>query len=121
MNEIKLSGVVVRDPELIYSPSGQARLSFYLEIEEPKVSQYDITAKNWKYKILVVEERAEKLVETLRGGNEIEITGQIYTWSWKPPKSEQWIQKTEILAGQVKVLKSTQSQKHLAEIQDLPF
>lgn len=123
MNKIEISGTVAYPPELIYLPSGEAKLSFQVEIEEPKLSQSgDVSTRQWKYKVVLLGEQAEELKtkDQLSVGTEVAIEGQIYTYSWKPSGQEQWLQKTEILANSVEVIGETEKLPFF-EQNDLPF
>lgn len=125
-NKITLTGTVVCPPELIYLSSGDAKLSVQIEIEEPKVTQYVVSRKFWKYKVVVIGSRAEQFMteDRLQLGTEVRIKGQIYTWSWKPPVSDQWMQRTEILAESIEIFSDENSKvkKGFAHVEaDLPF
>lgn len=129
MNKIEVSGTVAYPPELIFLPSGEARLSFQIEIEEPKLSQSgDVSTRQWKYKVILLGEQAEELMtkDQLSIGTEAVIEGQIYTYSWKPSGQEQWFQRTEILANKIEVKKDVKAKlplfaKNIVIDDDLPF
>lgn len=127
MNKIQIFGTVAYQPDLFYGANGTPRLSVTVEIEEPKVSvSGDISDKLWKYKVVLFGEQAEKLIDQIQAGSEIEVEGQIYTYSWKPSGQEQWFQRTEILANKIEVKKDVKTKlplfaKDIVIDDDLPF
>ncbi len=86
-NSITLVGNVTRDPELRFTPSGQATASFGLAVNrrwqnrqtqewEEQVSFFDVVC--WR-------EMAENVSESLTRGSRVVVTGRLEQRSWETP------------------------------------
>ena len=89
-NTVTLVGNVTRDPELRYTPSGQAVATFGLAVNrrwqnrqtqdwEEQVSFFDI--KCWA-------QMAENVGESVQKGTRVLVTGRLEQRSWETPEGE---------------------------------
>lgn len=99
INRATLMGNVTRDPELRYTPSGTAVLSFSLATNRRYKSGDD-----WKdeasFHNIVVWRNAESLSQRLKKGTRMHIDGRIQTRSWDDADGKKNY-KTEIVADNV--------------------
>lgn len=89
-NSVVLVGNVTRDPELRFTPSGQATASFGLAVNrrwqnrqtqawEEAVSFFDVVC--WR-------EMAENVSESITRGSRVIVTGRLEQRSWETPDGE---------------------------------
>jgi single-strand DNA-binding protein len=101
-NSITLVGNVTRDPELRFTPSGQATASFGLAVNrvwndrqtnerKEAVSFFDIVC--WR-------EMAENASESLQKGSRVIVTGRLEQRSWETQDGEKR-SKVEVIADEV--------------------
>src|SRR5271154_1671509 len=101
-NSITLVGTLGRDPELRFTPTGQATATFSLAVNrrwqnkqtqewEEKVSWFDIVA--WR-------EMAENVGESLVRGSRIIVTGRLEQRSWETKEGEKR-HKVEVVADEL--------------------
>src|SRR5437588_2867062 len=101
-NSITLVGNITRDPELRFTPSGQATASFGLAVNriwndrqtnerKEAVSFFDVVC--WR-------EMAENVSESLQKGARIVVTGRLEQRSWENQEGEKR-SKVEVIADEV--------------------
>lgn len=101
-NSVTLVGNVTRDPELRFTPSGQATASFGLAVnrvwndrqtneKKEAVSFFDIVC--WR-------EMAENASESLSKGARVLVTGRLEQRSWETPEGEKR-SKIEVVADEI--------------------
>lgn len=101
-NTVTVVGNVTRDPELRFTPSGQATASFGLAVNrrwqnrqtqewEEAVSFFDIVC--WR-------EMAENVSESLARGSRVLVTGRLEQRSWETQEGEKRT-KIEIVADEI--------------------
>lgn len=101
-NTITLTGNMTRDPELRFTPSGQATASFGLAVNrrwqnqqtqewEEAVSFFDVVA--WR-------ELAENLAQSLKKGDRVIVTGRLEQRTWETAENERR-SKVEIVADDI--------------------
>lgn len=101
-NSVTLVGNVTRDPELRFTPSGQANATFGLAVNriwndrqtnerKEAVSFFDIVC--WR-------EMAENVSESLTKGARVVVTGRLEQRSWDGPEGERR-SKIEVIADEV--------------------
>src|ERR1700734_2633978 len=89
-NTVVLVGNVTRDPELRFTPTGQATASFGLAVNrrwqnrqtqewEEQVSFFDVVC--WR-------EMAENCSESLGRGSRVIVTGRLEQRSWETPEGD---------------------------------
>ncbi len=139
VNKVILIGRLGRDPEIRYTPSGQALAKFSLATDENRKDQDG----NWQtettwHNIVLWAKNAERAGENLKKGHLIYIEGRISNRSWDDPETGQKKYMTEVVGDRFKMLGSrgdnvqsqgpektsqtqpTQSQQ-VQEDDDLPF
>ena len=103
-NTVTITGNATREPELRYTPSGQAVASFGVAVNrrwqnrqtqewEEAVSFFDVTA--WA-------QLAENIAESVAKGTRITVTGRLDQRSWETPEGEKR-SKIEIVADDIAV------------------
>jgi single-strand DNA-binding protein len=101
-NSVTVVGNITRDPELRFTPSGQATASFGLAVNriwndrqtnerKEAVSFFDIVC--WR-------EMAENASESLTKGTRVLVTGRLEQRSWETPEGEKR-SKIEIVADEI--------------------
>lgn len=101
-NNVTVVGNATRDPELRFTPSGQAVATFGLAVNrrwqnrqtqewEEKVSFFDVTS--WR-------EMAENVAESVQKGTRVIVTGRLEQRSWETNDGEKR-SKIEIVADEV--------------------
>src|SRR5436305_2013350 len=101
-NSVTLVGNITRDPELRFTPSGQATASFGLAVNrrwqnrqtqewEEAVSFFDVVC--WR-------EMAENAAESLQRGTRIVVTGRLEQRSWETQEGEKR-SKIEVVADEI--------------------
>lgn len=103
-NTVTITGNATREPELRYTPSGQAVASFGVAVNrrwqnrqtqewEEAVSFFDVTA--WS-------QLAENVSESVAKGTRVTVTGRLDQRSWETPEGEKR-SKIEIVADDIAV------------------
>jgi single-strand DNA-binding protein len=105
VNKVILIGRLGRDPEIRYTPSGQALAKFSLATDENRKDQDG----NWQsettwHNIILWAKNAERAGENLKKGSLIYIEGRISNRSWDDPESGQKKYMTEIVGDRFKML-----------------
>ena len=101
-NSVTLVGNVTRDPELRFTPSGQATASFGLAVNrvwndrqtnerKEAVSFFDVVC--WR-------EMAENVSESLTKGSRVVVTGRLEQRSWDSPEGDRR-SKIEVVADEI--------------------
>lgn len=100
INKVSLMGNITKDPDLRFTPSGTAVVSFSLATNR----RYKV-GEEWKdevaYHNIVVWRSAEQLAKRIRKGTRIYIEGRLNTRSWDDAESGKKQYKTEIVADSV--------------------
>src|SRR5581483_6987665 len=89
-NEVRLAGILARDPEIRYTASGKAVGTFTVATTTGKSADY--------HRCVAWEEQAEKLREHFKKDCFIQLTGRLQTRSWDDKSSGQKKYITEIVA-----------------------
>ncbi len=103
-NTVTITGNATREPELRYTPSGQAVASFGVAVNrrwqnrqtqewEEAVSFFDVTA--WS-------QLAENIAESVAKGTRVTVTGRLDQRSWETPEGDKR-SKVEIVADDIAV------------------
>jgi single-strand DNA-binding protein len=103
LNKAMLIGRLGKDPEVRYTPSGQAVANFSLATSESWTKDGQKQEKTEWHRIVVWGKQAEHCGEYLRKGREVHIEGRIQTREWDD-KSGQKRYTTEIIADRVTFL-----------------
>jgi single-strand DNA-binding protein len=89
-NEVHLRGILARDPEIRYTPSGKAVATFTVATTCGKYTEY--------HRCVAWENQAEKLKEQFKKDSYIEVTGRLQTRSWDDKSTGQKKYMTEVVA-----------------------
>lgn len=102
-NTVTLCGNITADPELRFTPSGQATASFGLAINR----KWTDKATNEKresvsfFDIVCWQEQAENASESLRKGDRVVIVGRLEQRSWEDRETGDKRYKIEVVAEEV--------------------
>ena len=101
-NTVTLVGNITRDPELRFTPSGQATASFGLAVNR---RWQDRQSGEWQeatsfFDIVCWREMAENAAESLSRGSRIIVTGRLEQRSWESQEGEKR-SKIEVVADDI--------------------
>lgn len=98
LNHVILIGNLGRDPEMRYSPSGQAATEFSMATSRSyKKDDQWVEATEW-HSVKIWGNTAERAAEQLRKGSMVCVVGRLETRSWDDEKAGHKHYKTEIIA-----------------------
>ncbi|MBA2569806.1 MAG: single-stranded DNA-binding protein [Chloroflexi bacterium] len=101
LNKCMIIGNLGRDPEMRYTPSGQAVTQFTVATNRRWKGQNDEWQEETEwFRIVVWGQQAERTAERLRKGNKVYIEGRIQTRQWED-QSGQKRYTTELIANTV--------------------
>jgi single-strand DNA-binding protein len=101
LNKCMIIGNLGRDPEMRYTPSGQAVTQFTVATNRNYRDQQGEWQKETEwFRVVVWAQQAERAAENLRKGNKVYIEGRIQTRQWED-QSGQKRYTTELIANQV--------------------
>ena len=89
-NTITITGNLTRDPELRFTPSGQATTSFGIAVNRRWLNRDDNT---WEestsfFDVVAWRELAENATESLARGTRVTVTGRLEQRSWETPEGD---------------------------------
>ena len=101
LNKAMIIGNLGRDPEMRYTPNGQAVTQFTVAVNR----NYKGQSGEWQeetewFRVVVWGQQAERAAEYLRKGNKVYIEGRLQTRQWED-QSGQKRYTTELVANQV--------------------
>ena len=101
LNKCMIIGNLGRDPEMRYTPSGQAVTQFTVATNRNYRDQQGEWQKETEwFRVVVWGQQAERTAEYLRKGNKVYVEGRIQTRQWED-QSGQKRYTTEVVANQV--------------------
>src|SRR5262245_56756285 len=101
LNKCMIIGNLGRDPEMRYTPSGQAVTQFTVATNRRWRDQQDEWQEETEwFRVVVWGQQAERTAERLRKGNKVYVEGRIQTRQWED-QSGQKRYTTELVANQV--------------------
>ena len=101
LNKCMIIGNLGRDPEMRYTPSGQAVTQFTVATNRNYRDQQGEWQKETEwFRVVVWGQQAERAAENLRKGHKVYIEGRIQTRQWED-QSGQKRYTTELVANQV--------------------
>jgi single-strand DNA-binding protein len=104
LNKCMIIGNLGRDPEMRYTPSGQAVTQFTVATNRNYRDQQGEWQKETEwFRVVVWGQQAERAAENLRKGNKVYVEGRIQTRQWED-QSGQKRYTTELVANQVSSL-----------------
>ena len=101
-NTITITGNLTRDPELRFTPSGQATTSFGIAVNRRWLNR---DADTWEestsfFDVVAWRELAENATESLARGTRVTVTGRLEQRSWESTEGEKR-SKVEVVADDV--------------------
>jgi single-strand DNA-binding protein len=101
LNKAMIIGNLGRDPEMRYTPSGQAVTQFTVAVNR----NYKGQSGEWQeetewFRVVVWGQQAERAAEHLRKGNKVYIEGRLQTRQWEDQTGAKRYT-TELVANQV--------------------
>ena len=101
-NSVTLIGNITRDPELRFTPSGQATASFGLAVNrrwQNRQSQEWEEATSF-FDVVCWRELADNVSESLQKGSRVIVTGRLEQRSWETPDGDKR-SKIEVVADEI--------------------
>jgi single-strand DNA-binding protein len=90
LNNVAIAGNLTRDPEMKYTPGGQAVTSFSLAINEPYKDKEGKTVDKVTFVNCVIwGKSAEVMVEYCKKGDNLYVEGSISSRKWETKEKEQ--------------------------------
>jgi len=104
LNKCMIIGNLGRDPEMRYTPSGQAVTQFSVAVNR----RYPDQQGEWQeetewFRVVVWREKAERAADALRKGNKVYVEGRIQTRQWEDQSGNKRYT-TELIADRVNSL-----------------
>ncbi|MGH9180284.1 MAG: single-stranded DNA-binding protein, partial [Acidimicrobiales bacterium] len=101
-NSVTLVGNITRDPELRFTPTGQATATFGLAVNR---RWQDRQSGEWQevtsfFDVVCWREMAENVSESLQKGARVVVTGRLEQRSWETPEGDRR-SKIEVVADEV--------------------
>ena len=101
-NSVTLVGNITRDPELRFTPSGQATASFGLAVNRRWQNRQ---TQEWEeatsfFDVVCWREQAENASESLTRGSRVIVTGRLEQRSWETPEGDKR-SKVEVIADEI--------------------
>jgi single-strand DNA-binding protein len=104
LNKCMIIGNLGRDPEMRYTPSGQAVTQFTVATTRNFRDQQGEWQKETEwFRVVVWGQQAERAAENLRKGNKVYVEGRIQTRQWEDQTGQKRYT-TELVANQVSSL-----------------
>lgn len=104
LNKCMIIGNLGRDPEMRYTPSGQAVTQFTVATNRRWKGQNDEWQEETEwFRVVVWAQQAERVAERLRKGNKVYVEGRIQTRQWEDQTGQKRYT-TELIANQVSSL-----------------
>lgn len=104
LNKCMIIGNLGRDPEMRYTPSGQAVTQFTVATNRNYRDQQGEWQKETEwFRVVVWGQQAERAAENLRKGNKVYVEGRIQTRQWEDQTGQKRYT-TELVANQVSSL-----------------
>ena len=101
LNKCMIIGNLGRDPEMRYTPSGQAVTQFTVATNRRWRDQQDEWQEETEwFRVVVWGQQAERAAERVRKGNKVYVEGRIQTRQWEDQTGQKRYT-TELIANQV--------------------
>lgn len=100
LNKVMLIGNLGRDPEMRYTPAGQAVTQFTVAVNRSWQANGEWQTSTEWFRIVVWGPRAERLAEVLRKGHKVYVEGRLQTRQWDDASGTKRYT-TEVVAHQV--------------------
>jgi single-strand DNA-binding protein len=104
LNKVMIIGNLGRDPEMRYTPSGQAVTQFTVAVNRYyKNQQGERQEETEWFRVVAWAQKAEYAAEYLRKGNKVYIEGRLQTRSWEGQDGQKRYT-SELIANQIENL-----------------
>jgi single-strand DNA-binding protein len=100
LNKCMIIGNLGRDPEMRYTPSGQAVTQFTVATNRRWQSNGEWQEETEWFRVVVWGQQAERTAERLRKGHKVYVEGRIQTRQWEDQQGQKR-STTELVANQV--------------------
>jgi single-strand DNA-binding protein len=119
LNKAMIIGNLGRDPEMRYTPNGQAVTQFTVAVNRSyRVGEEWKEETEW-FRVVAWAQLAERTAEHLRKGNKVYVEGRLQTRSWED-KDGQKRYTTELVANQVTSLQPRTREDGIPEVGGAP-
>jgi len=104
LNKVMIIGNLGRDPEMRYTPSGQAVTQFSVATNRNyRDPQGEWQSETEWFRVVVWADRAERAAEQLRKGHKVYVEGRLQTRQWEDQTGNKRYT-TELIANRVQSL-----------------
>ena len=103
LNKCMIIGNLGRDPEMRYTPSGQAVTQFTVATNRRWQTNGEWQEETEWFRVVVWGQQAERTAERLRKGHKVYVEGRIQTRQWEDQQGQKR-STTELVANQVNSL-----------------
>ena len=104
LNKVMIIGNLGRDPEMRYTPSGQAVTQFSVATNRNyRDPQGEWQSETEWFRVVVWAEQAERVAESLRKGHKVFVEGRLQTRQWEDQTGNKRYT-TELIANRVQSL-----------------
>ncbi len=103
LNKCMIIGNLGRDPEMRYTPSGQAVTQFTVATNRRWQTNGEWQEETEWFRVVVWGQQAERTAERLRKGHKVYVEGRIQTRQWEDQQGQKR-STTELVANQVSSL-----------------
>ena len=111
LNKCMIIGNLGRDPEMRYTPSGQAVTQFTVATNRNyRDAQGEWQSETEWFRVVVWGQQAERTAERLRKGNKVYVEGRIQTRQWEDQTGNKRYT-TELVANQVSSLERRERER----------
>lgn len=100
INEVRLLGNVTNDPDLRFTPSGTAVLSFGMATNRRYQKDNEWTDDTTFHNVIVWGQRGQSVAQRIKKGTKVHVSGRIQTRSWDGNDGKKNY-RTEIVADNV--------------------
>ena len=117
LNKCMIIGNLGRDPEMRYTPSGQAVTQFTVATNRRWQTNGEWQEETEWFRVVVWGAQAERTAERLRKGHKVYVEGRIQTRQWEDQQGQKR-STTELVANQVSSLERRERGDDDAPFQD---
>lgn len=103
INEVRLMGNITNEPDLRFTPSGTAVLSFGLATNRRYKKGEEWVDEPTFHNIVVWGQRAQSLSQRIKKGTRVHVAGRLQTRSWDGQDGKKQY-KTEIVSDEVNLI-----------------
>lgn len=104
LNLVQLIGNMGKDPEMRYTPSGQAVTQFSVAVNRNFRRDNEWQSETEWFRVVVWGDQAERVAEHRRKGDQVYVQGRLQTRSWEDSNTGTKRYSTELIADKVTAL-----------------